>query len=190
MDLMSIAQLLGNFGEFVGAIAVVGTLIYLAVQVRQSRESLEANTHAIDESRRLTRAEGVRQVAYHWEDINHRVAQNRENASIFVKGSRNLSDLDEVEQLIYGDLLGAFFTHQVSTVQMARDGFLDEEFARLVDDVVIAILRSHQGARTWWEATQNNWPHREHVNSLLQRDDGARAIHAVGVPFAPIRAEQ
>ena len=34
MDLMSISQLLGNFGEFVGAIAVVVTLAYLAVQVR------------------------------------------------------------------------------------------------------------------------------------------------------------
>jgi len=29
MDLISISQLLGNFGEFVGAIAVVITLIYL-----------------------------------------------------------------------------------------------------------------------------------------------------------------
>jgi len=38
MDLMSTAQLLGNFGEFVGAIAVVATLAYLAVQIRQSNK--------------------------------------------------------------------------------------------------------------------------------------------------------
>jgi hypothetical protein len=31
MDLQAAAQLLGNFGEFVGAIAVVGTLIYLVI---------------------------------------------------------------------------------------------------------------------------------------------------------------
>ena len=37
MDLLSTAQLLGNFGEFVGAIAVVVTLFYLAAQVKQSR---------------------------------------------------------------------------------------------------------------------------------------------------------
>jgi len=36
MDLMSTAQLLGNFGEFFGAMAVVVTLGYLAVQIRQS----------------------------------------------------------------------------------------------------------------------------------------------------------
>ena len=36
MDLMDTAQLLGNFGEFVGAIAVVVTLVYLSVQIRQN----------------------------------------------------------------------------------------------------------------------------------------------------------
>ncbi len=36
MDLMSTAQLLGNFGEFFGAVAVVATLIFVGIQVRQS----------------------------------------------------------------------------------------------------------------------------------------------------------
>ena len=36
MTLMETAQLLGNFGEFFGSIAVVGTLAYLAVQMRQN----------------------------------------------------------------------------------------------------------------------------------------------------------
>ncbi len=36
MTMMETAQLLGNFGEFVGAIAVVATLMYLAFQIRQS----------------------------------------------------------------------------------------------------------------------------------------------------------
>ncbi len=47
MDLISTAQLLGNFGEFVGAIAVVGTLFYLAVQVRNGKEATEANTRSL-----------------------------------------------------------------------------------------------------------------------------------------------
>ena len=44
MDLMSTAQILGNFGEFFGAIAVVVTLFYLALQVRYGRDATEANT--------------------------------------------------------------------------------------------------------------------------------------------------
>jgi hypothetical protein len=36
MDHLTFAQLLGNYGEFFGAIAVVVTLGYLAIQIRQS----------------------------------------------------------------------------------------------------------------------------------------------------------
>ncbi len=39
MTLMDTAQLLGNFGEFFGDIAVVATLTYLAVQVRHGAEA-------------------------------------------------------------------------------------------------------------------------------------------------------
>ena len=37
---------LGNVGEFVGAIAVVASLVYLAVQIRQNSRQIEMNTRA------------------------------------------------------------------------------------------------------------------------------------------------
>jgi len=43
MDHQAFAQLLGNYGEFVGAIAVVVTLAYLAVQIRQNTKASQAN---------------------------------------------------------------------------------------------------------------------------------------------------
>jgi len=54
MDHQAFAQLLGNYGEFVGALAVVATLAYLAVQVRQNTRTvqsstLQASTDAINE---------------------------------------------------------------------------------------------------------------------------------------------
>ena len=39
MTLMEISEVLGNVGEFVGAIAVVATLLYLAIQVRDAGRS-------------------------------------------------------------------------------------------------------------------------------------------------------
>jgi hypothetical protein len=44
MDHQAFAQLLGNYGEFVGAIAVVFTLGYLAVQIRQTNKIQKALT--------------------------------------------------------------------------------------------------------------------------------------------------
>ncbi len=54
--MMEITQILGNLGEFVGAIGVVATLIYLAIQVRHSAELLKINNAAIKENVRLARA--------------------------------------------------------------------------------------------------------------------------------------
>ena len=49
---MSIMEL-GALGEFVGSIAVVVTLIFLAIQVRHSKNATEANTRSVDESRKV-----------------------------------------------------------------------------------------------------------------------------------------
>jgi hypothetical protein len=43
MSTLEFSQLLGNYGEFVGAIAIVGTLVYLAVQVRQNTRMMRAS---------------------------------------------------------------------------------------------------------------------------------------------------
>ena len=44
MDHQTFAQMLGNYGEFFGAIAVVVTLIYLALQIRQNTRATNAGT--------------------------------------------------------------------------------------------------------------------------------------------------
>ncbi|MDH3661781.1 MAG: hypothetical protein OEU92_17425 [Alphaproteobacteria bacterium] len=44
MDHQSVAQMLGNYGEFFGAIAVLVTLIYLASQVRQNATQMRLNS--------------------------------------------------------------------------------------------------------------------------------------------------
>ena len=43
MSFVQLSVVLGNLGEFIGSIAVLATLIYLAVEVRHSRELLEEN---------------------------------------------------------------------------------------------------------------------------------------------------
>ena len=45
MSTLEFSQLLGNYGEFIGAIAIVITLIYLAVQLRQNTTSVRASAY-------------------------------------------------------------------------------------------------------------------------------------------------
>jgi hypothetical protein len=43
MSFVEFTEVLGNLGEFLGSLAVFATLIYLALQIRQSKELLERN---------------------------------------------------------------------------------------------------------------------------------------------------
>lgn len=45
MDHQALAQLLGNYGEFFGSIAVLATLGYLIVQIRQNTRSTNSNNN-------------------------------------------------------------------------------------------------------------------------------------------------
>ncbi len=53
MSLQETTAILGNLGEFIGAIAVVGTLFYLAVQVRHGKKATEANTRSLEANRKI-----------------------------------------------------------------------------------------------------------------------------------------
>ena len=57
MDHQTFAQLLGSYGEFVGAIAVVATLVYVAGQLRQ-------NTNAV----RSASYQAFNEISFSWAD--------------------------------------------------------------------------------------------------------------------------
>ena len=44
MSTLELSQLLGNYGEFFGAIAVVATLGYLVVQIKQNTSALRGTS--------------------------------------------------------------------------------------------------------------------------------------------------
>lgn len=91
MDLMQTAQLLGNFGEFFGAIAVVATLFYLAVQIRQnSRATQMSNSHELNEATREWWA---------------KLSDNNELASIWRRGLMDLSSLTPEEAIRFSTMM-------------------------------------------------------------------------------------
>ena len=94
MTLMEWSQLLGNFGEFFGAIAVVATLIFLSVQVRHSKQATEANTMihiASTTSDSYTR----------WAEANDIGSRDIELAKLWVRiyDNQSLDDFDPTELL-------------------------------------------------------------------------------------------
>ncbi len=86
--MLEVIETLGNLGEFIGAIAVVVTLVYLSVQVRHSRVLIEANNAATEENTRFVKAGAMdryNDVVSRWRG---RLIESEEAASIWDKALR------------------------------------------------------------------------------------------------------
>jgi len=100
MDHQAFAQLLGSYGEFVGAIAVVVTLIYLSIQVRGTAEQVQ-------ESRNLTQVQ-MQQSNMDNFNVWRKLAVEGKNASIWFRGINDLDALDEDEKYKFFFMAAAF----------------------------------------------------------------------------------
>jgi len=85
MSFMDTAQVLGNLGEFVGAIVIIATLIYLSIQVRQNSELIRVS--AVASSAQLSNS------------MVATISNSRENAEYWIKGDSEFESLDRVDQI-------------------------------------------------------------------------------------------
>lgn len=115
MDLMSTAQLLGNFGEFVGSIAVVVTLVYLAVQIRQNTTALKSSTW-----------QAIQDAEYAFDQS---LATNQDAARIWMKGAANgLDSFDDPAERFQCYLIGKQLIDQFQTHHYQHErGLVDAE---------------------------------------------------------------
>jgi hypothetical protein len=78
---------MGAIGDFVGAIAVLVTLIYLSVQIKMSSMTQRAQTH---QQMTSDRAQGLRMVI-----------ENKELRDAITKGSRGIELSEDEERILY-----------------------------------------------------------------------------------------
>jgi len=141
MDLMSTTQLLGSLGEFLGAIAVFITLIYLAIQVRHGREAIAANTKSLEENRRLALAQVyqgrssrvqhmamLRAESNHWPELWSKVEDDGFQA------------LSRTEQVRWTQFLGAEAAQFDNNHYLYQLGLLDEEFYEYTFKPMVKVL--------------------------------------------------
>jgi len=121
-------EAIGAIGELLGAIGVIVTLGYLAVQIRQ-------NTLAMAEGRRLALAQAYQQRADGLSDMMVSAANGPIGAIIVKLASAGYPERVESLQSLNAEELGRFRqwqiaqqTHWDNIYQQYQQGFVDEEY--------------------------------------------------------------
>ena len=139
----------GALGDMIGGIAVVASLVYLAIQIRQNTQqmirSIEATKLAALE-RNMDAANRVRDL----------LILNPDVTDLFLKGLNAYEGLKSSEKFRFGLLMsntfGAFQEAYLRTLTIGGDPLEFRGSARLIDTIL-----DNPGARIWIERHEPDW---------------------------------
>ena len=132
---------IGAMGEVVGALAVVVSLLYLAIQIRnQNKES---------------RLNSVSEAARQWNDVLASTANDRRLCEVWVAGINDFEGLELIDRTQFTAHAGRILRVAEALYEHYRQGRLEEE-AWGATNHVLQDLFSYQGARDWWK-TRDRW---------------------------------
>lgn len=146
MDFQSTAQLLGNLGEFIGSIAVVLTLGYLAVQIRQNTK--------------ISKATATDHAARSWADSNiellksESVWQAFRNAHDPALDVGTLSSEDEAKARLAVRVMLQRFNAEF---YLFKSGLLEEQMWASRRKGALDLIATPIGQR-WWERSKTMYP--------------------------------
>ena len=130
-------QSLANIGEIIGAIVVVLSLVYLAIQVRQNTEAQRTENYA----RALERLAAMQST----------LSQDSELSLIFSKGVVDASQLTPQERMRFTwSLYEAFGAFEFMFLAANTDSIVEEVWSRW--SAATAWWLTFPGVQTWWIA--------------------------------------
>ncbi len=136
-------QDLGSIGEFLGAVGIIVTLVYLAIQIRQ-------NTRAV---RSAAREEILRDM----HGFISLVASDSDTADFYERGLADSRDFSRAERLRFSLLLTRFFYSFGRMYDLRRDGSLDLESWEAHQEILRWMIKQ-PGVKRWWPNARSQIP--------------------------------
>jgi hypothetical protein len=160
---------LGNIGEFVAAVAVVVSLIYLAVQIRQNTSQIRQNTEA-------TWVSAVQESTHYGAAVAGHLIQNKHFARIFRIGAEDMSQLTQDERTQFDAFMNMVFAQFHVTFYQHEHSMVSDEILEARTSHMLWFLRQ-PGVAAWWSRNQGilSQSFRHYVDKA--RSSGQRATN-------------
>ncbi len=151
---------LAAWGEFIGGIAVVVSLVYLASQIRQNSRLLRTSTASASSSVQ--------------NDASSLIVQDPEVARIYGAGLTDRSSLSEVDRQRFDALVGMWVGGWNQEFQFSIDGVISPSVWESRTRIMRWFL--HQpGFQHWWSEWRRNFDDEfgDFVDSLIREAEAA-----------------
>lgn len=139
---------LGNLGDFIGGIAVLVTLVYLAIQIRQ-------NTAQVKIGSEIARTDTYARSVESFSEFRSLLISDSEMADIYLRGCRDMGSLIPAERLrFYLILQQIFHTVQAALANTTATGTQLENPAHFFN---LDVMLKQPGIRDWWVSEQSRY---------------------------------
>ena len=161
-------QDLGALGEFVGGIAVIVTLIYVAVQLRQTNIQTSLSTQ-------VARAQASSSIHTRWMEITMRIAENPELRRVMSKRLpevQSISEMDADEVAVLGLVLNSMLLIAQDAYIMRKQGIAPEEDQTADFRFIKVSLLLHPAIQEWWQTAKDTGAYgddfRDEINAEIE----------------------
>ena len=161
---------LGNLGDFIGGIAVVATLIYLAAQVTQNNRLLRANTASV-------RAASITAINERLVGVNQLLVEDQSLADIFVRELSTPGSIAGADRVRLDSFLqGVFISHE-NTLKMVQNGSIESRDWEPWSRHLHAWLKN-PAVRSWWDRQDTPFgdDFKAHIQALLAHGESPPTV--------------
>jgi len=153
---------LGSLGEFVGAIGVVITLIYLAFQIRQNTGQLEQNAS-------IAKAAAVNNCNIALRHTRQAIFQSDTVSELFLSGNKDCSNLSDLELFRYRLMLQNITDVMFDIYSQTLETHFSPETWEAQGVNLVKRGLGTNGGRWFWANFQQNYPmrFRQEVDRIL-----------------------
>ena len=129
----------GAVSEALGAVVVMASLVYLALQVKHAnRQVTQANLQA----------QGSAHAEWYigWNDIIRGWIRDRDTVQIMQRGFDSFDDLPSVEQAIFAQQMAALINHWALAADLADRQLLQDSVRDGAGEIVLSVCSTRGGA--------------------------------------------
>jgi hypothetical protein len=126
---------LGNIGEFLGAIGVIASLVYLAIQIRQNTKSVRSATYQ----------SSTRDIV----QLSDQMSQDPELTRIWFEGLRGFDSMPQADRRRFAAYMMGAYRRYESMLYQTQQGLLEQEWWEGVGNN-LEDMTLQPGTQAWW----------------------------------------
>ena len=162
-------EALSAVAEIAGVVLVVVSLVYLAIQVRQSNE--------------MALAESERELLESWANAVAGISADDRTTDIFHRGMDDFDGLSNIEKTRFSVIMQRLVNTYIAAVRMDAKSLVGSEEVEIFGDICLAMILT-PGGRQWWSIIGPYFTIHDQMNERIEKEGDSFPSWVDMIPFA------